>query len=100
MTFSKLKQICNQVNGKLFVKNNEYTDEVFMYYYRDDEQEVWLIIDDFDSEPISETAQEICTNLSKSDAKDTDVVKVLYTDTLTDIIEVKTENGDVYLYTE
>ena len=98
MTFGELKQICDKANGQLFVKSNKYTDKVYLYYCRDDEQEVWITIDNFEGEPISETAKEICINLS--DAKDTDVVKVLYTDTLADIIDAKIENGDVYLYTE
>jgi hypothetical protein len=99
MTFGEIKQICDISTGKLFVKDNEHTDEVFLYDYRADESEVWIIIDDFEGEPTSETAKEICKKISMY-SKDTDTVFVLYTDSLADVIRAEIENGNVYLYTE
>jgi hypothetical protein len=98
MTFGELKQICNQTNGKLFAKSNEYTDEIYLCCYRNDVREVWLIVDEFEGEPISKSAKEICLNLS--DAEDIDIVKILYTDTLADIAKTETKNKNVYLHTE
>lgn len=111
MTFKELKDICNKVSGRLYVKDSRYTDEVFFYYCRlpdedNEKQEVWLNIDSYDEKTIiHETAKEIVMNLSDkhndvSCAKDDDIVQVLYTDTLVDIIRYEIKDDNIYLYTE